>query len=140
MTKIAINTKHEYELSLRQINEFLLKEGHTNIKFIFNKDFKKGNISLAYNEIPEVEKKLSENNLFKNGDFLNNTSDTETSLCYDQGDKGRSNKNLIEAIEKYPDDITGLKIVEIPDNVDWIICRDNYWGNEWIAEKHRTWG
>ena len=31
-----------------------------------------------------------------------------------------------------------LKIIEIPDDVDWII--EEYDGNEWVAEKHRTWG
>ena len=30
-----------------------------------------------------------------------------------------------------------LKIVEIPGDVDWEI--GEYDGNEWVAEKHRTW-
>lgn len=30
-----------------------------------------------------------------------------------------------------------LKIVEIPGDVDWMICE--YDGAEWVAEKHRTW-
>lgn len=30
-----------------------------------------------------------------------------------------------------------LKIVEIPDDVEWQI--DEYDGTEWVAEKHRTW-
>jgi hypothetical protein len=30
-----------------------------------------------------------------------------------------------------------LKIVEIPGDVDWEIAE--YDGNEWVAEKHRTW-
>ena len=30
-----------------------------------------------------------------------------------------------------------LKIVEVPGDVDWIICE--YDGAEWVAEKHRTW-
>jgi hypothetical protein len=30
-----------------------------------------------------------------------------------------------------------LKIVEIPEDVEWII--QDYDGQEWIAEKHRTW-
>lgn len=30
-----------------------------------------------------------------------------------------------------------LKIVEIPADVDWIL--QEYGGDEWIAEKHRTW-
>ena len=30
-----------------------------------------------------------------------------------------------------------LKIVEVPGDVDWQI--EEYDGNEWVAEKHRTW-
>ena len=30
-----------------------------------------------------------------------------------------------------------LKIVEVPGDVDWEIAE--YDGNEWVAEKHRTW-
>jgi hypothetical protein len=30
-----------------------------------------------------------------------------------------------------------LKVVEIPDDVEWTI--KEYDGDEWIAEKHRTW-
>jgi hypothetical protein len=30
-----------------------------------------------------------------------------------------------------------LKIVEVPDDVEWTI--DEYDGKEWVAEKHRTW-
>ena len=30
-----------------------------------------------------------------------------------------------------------LKIVEVPGDVEWIICE--YDGAEWVAEKHRTW-
>ncbi len=30
-----------------------------------------------------------------------------------------------------------LKVVTIPDDVEWQI--DEYDGNEWIAERHRTW-
>jgi hypothetical protein len=30
-----------------------------------------------------------------------------------------------------------LKIVEVPPDVEWQI--EEYDGNEWVAEKHRTW-
>ena len=30
-----------------------------------------------------------------------------------------------------------LKVVTIPDDVEWQI--DEYDGNEWVCEKHRTW-
>jgi hypothetical protein len=34
-------------------------------------------------------------------------------------------------------DFAELKVVEIPDDVEWII--QEYDGDEWISEKHRTW-
>ena len=53
----------------------------------------------------------------------------------------RSNYLLIEAVSKLKDKANGLyselKIVEIPDDVEWIL--QDYDGVEWIAEKHRTW-
>jgi hypothetical protein len=34
-------------------------------------------------------------------------------------------------------DYSSLKVVEIPDDVEWQI--EEYDGLEWVAEKHRTW-
>jgi hypothetical protein len=49
---------------------------------------------------------------------------------------------LIETVETLGEaangDCAALKVVEIPDDVDWEI--DEYDGNEHVAEKHRTWG
>lgn len=57
--------------------------------------------------------------------------------------KGRADAFLIEAIEKIGENSgfggNTLKIVEIPDDVEWLIERDNEMGYEWVAEKHRTW-
>lgn len=53
----------------------------------------------------------------------------------------RTDKRLVEAVEKIGKksngDVAKLKIVEIPDNIEWEI--EEYDGLEWIAEKHRTW-
>lgn len=54
----------------------------------------------------------------------------------------RTDKLLIQVIEELGEEADGecaqLKIVEIPDGVDYEISE--YDGNEHIAEKHRTWG
>lgn len=59
------------------------------------------------------------------------------------GDIPRDNDRLISLIEEkgaswcngpYAD----LAIVEIPDEVEWVICEHD--GFEHIAEAHRTWG
>jgi predicted GTPase len=52
-------------------------------------------------------------------------------------DYPRTDPKLIEFLERYPDRADSLKVVEIPDNVDWEI--EEYDGAEWISEKHRTW-
>ena len=54
----------------------------------------------------------------------------------------RDDPALIQTIEELGDAASGdyarLVIVEIPDGVEWQV--EEYDGNEWIAEKHRTWG
>jgi hypothetical protein len=54
----------------------------------------------------------------------------------------RDDKDLIDIVESLGDKANGnfadLQIVEIPDGVDWEV--EEYDGNEWIAESHRTWG
>jgi hypothetical protein len=53
----------------------------------------------------------------------------------------RNDPALVQAVEELGNAANGgsaeLRIVEIPDDVDWVI--DDYDGLEWIAERHRTW-
>ena len=53
----------------------------------------------------------------------------------------RTNPELIECIESIGEEANGryadLKVVEIPDDVEWEI--EEYDGIEWVSEKHRTW-
>ena len=44
---------------------------------------------------------------------------------------------VLQLGEAASDGFANLKVVTIPDDVEWII--DEYDGNEWVAEKHRTW-
>lgn len=59
---------------------------------------------------------------------------------YDK-DIPRDDEQLIQVIEEMgadaEDKYAALKIVEIPDDVEWEI--DEYDGAEWVSEKHRTW-
>ncbi|NIX57645.1 MAG: hypothetical protein GWN14_17410, partial [candidate division Zixibacteria bacterium] len=61
-------------------------------------------------------------------------------LVYMWNDENRTDPDLVEVVENLGRAANGphacLKIVEIPDDVDWEI--DEYDGNEHIAEKHRT--
>jgi hypothetical protein len=46
-------------------------------------------------------------------------------------------RTVIDLGEEVNNRFSQLKIVEIPDDVDWEICE--YDGQEWVAEKHRVW-
>lgn len=54
----------------------------------------------------------------------------------------RDDPALVQLVEEMGETANGrnaeLEVVEIPDDVDFVI--EEYDGTEWIAEKHRTWG
>ena len=62
--------------------------------------------------------------------------------CWYYGNIERDDPKLVQVVEELGEAANGdcakLKIVEIPDGVDFEICE--YDGNEHIAETHRTWG
>jgi len=53
----------------------------------------------------------------------------------------RDDPILVEVVEQLGEDAADrfaeLKVVEVPDDVQWQI--EDYDGKEWIAEKHNTW-
>lgn len=57
-------------------------------------------------------------------------------------DLKRDDPALVKTIENLGQSASGecakLKVVEIPDGVEYVI--EEYDGIEWIAEKHKTWG
>ena len=62
-------------------------------------------------------------------------------ISLEESPKDRNCPLLIQVIKELGEKSWGshakLKIVEIPDGVEWEI--DEYDGLEWVAEKHRTW-
>jgi len=60
---------------------------------------------------------------------------------YSRIDIERDDPALVQLVEenkdKYEGSYASLKVVEIPDDVEWEI--EEYDGKEWVAEKHRTW-
>lgn len=56
-------------------------------------------------------------------------------------DIDRADPILVQVVEELGEEVDGtyasLKVVEIPDDVEWQI--EDYDGSEWVAEKHRTW-
>jgi hypothetical protein len=65
---------------------------------------------------------------------------TNTDEFYDR-DIPRDDAALIQVVEEMGSMANGsfaiLKIVEIPNDVNWYI--EDYDGDEWVAERHRTW-
>lgn len=53
----------------------------------------------------------------------------------------RSDPRLVQVVEELGEKASGehskLSVVEVPDDVAWSI--EEYDGNEWVAEVHRTW-
>jgi hypothetical protein len=62
-------------------------------------------------------------------------------LCWSMRDVERNDPALVQVVEELGESANGnhakLKVVEIPDDVEWQI--EEYDGTEWVAEKHRTW-
>lgn len=60
---------------------------------------------------------------------------------FDQYGADRHNPLLLQVFDEMGQGAAGsfckLKVVEIPDDVDYEI--EEYDGAEWVAEKHRTW-
>lgn len=54
----------------------------------------------------------------------------------------RDDPLLIQVVEELGERANGkyadLSVISIPDNIPWHI--EEYDGNEWVAEDHRTWG
>ena len=73
------------------------------------------------------------------GDFIENETfgiNSDNEFMY------RSHKDFIDTLEAIGLENASyyqnkLKIVEIPDDIEWTIQNED--GIEWIAEKHRTW-
>ena len=66
-----------------------------------------------------------------------------SSVLWDPSDIARDDPDLVAVVEQLGSEkasgmFASLKVVEIPDDVEWVL-QENDNGCEWIAEKHRTW-
>lgn len=78
---------------------------------------------------------------------VESSSEWFTTFCssdgsyFDEFDIARDDSYLVQVVELLGEHAQGmrsqLKIVEIPDDVEWQVEYND--GLEWIAEKHRTW-
>lgn len=114
MTRVVINTCHGgFDLSDKALRLLFKKKN-----WILVEDMSKGySYTVHYRQ-------TDEGNEYFHPDFL-----------------PRIDPDLIAVIEELGEEADGdhakIKIVEIPDDIEWYI--EEYDGLEWVAEKHRTW-
>ena len=69
------------------------------------------------------------------------SEDMWKNYCFSAKKVKRTDEDLIKVVEKLKERAnticSSLKTIEIPDDVDYEI--EEYDGNEWVSEKHRTW-
>jgi len=74
------------------------------------------------------------------GEHISNEELNE--LYYSNHNIERNDKNLIKVVEELGEEANGmcanLKVIEIPDGIEWEI--DDYDGMESVKESHRSWG
>lgn len=134
--KIVINTCYGgFGLSEKAMKEYFRIKGWS---LYIDKD----NNYTIYWKVPVEErvKKIDWNKSTQEERIAYNKKYSEQTFY--EGDVARNDKDLILAIEtvgieKSGDKYSELKIVEVPDDVEWTI--EEYDGMERIAEKHRTW-
>jgi hypothetical protein len=132
--KIVINTCHGgFSLSPKAI-EMLAKKQNKECYF-FNRKYENGKT-----EYTEVEGYPT--SFFWSAFSIKNPTDgTEYKYCLDIRPKDRTDSLLIQVVEELREESSGafakLKIVEVPDDVQWHIAEYDGW--EWVAENHRKW-
>ena len=74
-------------------------------------------------------------------DFVFFYKDESKREIFSERDIPRDDSVLVAIVEEMGEKANNrysfLRVVEIPDDVDWYI--EEYDGDEWVAERHRTW-
>ena len=91
---------------------------------------------ISYTRVPREEYKKVYRECSNKGDFTESNS-----LYFSDTDIERNDPILVQVVEELGEEANGkhatLKVVEIPDDIEWYI--EEYDGCERVAEKHRTW-
>jgi hypothetical protein len=112
------------------------------MKVVINRKF--GGFDLSQEALIELQKRLTPDSEIAINEEVwpdNPEAPSKLFVLWDHEVSTRSNPQLIEVVEELGSRANGsyaaLKIVEIPDDVDVVI--EEYDGDEWISEVHRTW-
>jgi hypothetical protein len=141
--KIAINSGiGSFDLSKEGKEYFYKLQNIT--PYFFNSIWNENEDKITYIPYKPVEyfDSFETFNVPNPNDFDIENPDVFNSISLDIWSVDRTNKFLIQTIEdlKEKTNHNGCepKVIEIPDDVDWII-QTTEMGQEYIAEKHRTW-
>lgn len=139
--KIAINTKHGgFGLSPKALTAYLKVKGKPCFFFegeLIDSKYVYTPIDIEHDdEVPYFYTPFTVPNP---NDYIK--TENSSDIYIDEWEIPRNDPDLISIIEQMGSNANGrcaaLKIVEIPDDVDWVV--QEYDGLEWVAEKHRTW-
>lgn len=113
------------------------------VKIVINSDY--GGFSLSDEAVLEYGKRKGlnlvkdENTSWSVSIFYKGTPAEEN--YFEDREIPRNDPDLVSVVEDLGESANGfaasLKIVEIPEDVDWYVEEND--GREWVAEKHRTW-
>ena len=140
--KIVINKQYGgFNLSPKAVKEYLKLKG----KEVFVYEMKFSGKDLYYEKAEDKVNRLFLNYYTKDFGKIIRSKDLENEIYKKYGfrekDICRTDEDLIKVVEKLGEEAnttcSTLRIIEIPDDIDWII--EEYDGMEWVAERHKTW-
>lgn len=141
--KIVINAQYGgFSLSMLAIKEYLELKGKQ--AYFYNTEC--DGREIRYKKIDNPLKESIFITCFTKdfGESINGEEISENmweEYCFNVKGIKRTDEDLIKVVEKLKEKAnticSTLKVIEIPDDVDYEI--EEYDGNEWVAEKHRTW-
>ena len=114
------------------------------MKVVINADY--GGFGLSDEAIREYAKRkgitLVEEKNERLGDITFYKDSVAEDNYFSERELERNDSVLVEVVEALTSEKASgrfacLKVVEIPEDVDWYV--EEYDGIEWVAEKHRTW-
>jgi len=142
MTKVVINTCHGgFGLSHEAVLLYLDRSGKQ--VWVEENDKFAGLIPFTYYLVPPEEQMEGSPDNWHEMTLAerqaHNAAYSDT--VFHDRDLARDDPDLVAVVEELDNKANGrhaeLKIVEIPDDVNWYI--EEYDGREWVADRHRTW-
>ena len=142
MTKVVINTCHGgFGLSHEGILAYLGRSGRQ--VWVEENDKFGGLIPFIYYVVPPEQRIEGDPDNWYEMTLAerqaHNAAYSDT--VFHDRDLARDDPDLVAVVQELGNQADGrhaeLKIVEVPDDVNWYI--EEYDGCEWVAERHRTW-